>query len=38
MLARSTSQAPTSVRGQLIRNADLTRPTDATRKAAHLRR
>ena len=38
MFARSTSQAPTTVRGQLIRKAERTRPTDATRKAAHLRR
>jgi hypothetical protein len=38
MFARSTSQAPTSVRGQLILKAALTIPTDATRNAPHLRR
>jgi hypothetical protein len=36
--ARSTSHAPTSVRGQFIRNALRTSTTDATRNAAHLRR
>ena len=35
-LARSTSQAPSSVRGQLIRKAARTRPTEASRNARPL--
>ena len=36
--ARSTSHAPTNVRGQLISKAARTNRTEATRNATHLRR